>query len=58
MMKKTGECKNRKCKKPISEYGEANENRYCEEHYQLSVEKNKKNLQKRISKIADSNHIH
>ncbi|MGG8021788.1 hypothetical protein PGO10_21745 [Klebsiella aerogenes] len=53
MMKKTGECKNRKCKKPISEYGEANENRYCEEHYQLSVEKNKKKLQKRISKIAD-----
>lgn len=53
MAKKTGECKNKKCKKPISEYGEANENRYCEEHYQLSVEKNKKNLQKRISKIAN-----
>ncbi|MFP2395834.1 hypothetical protein [Enterobacter ludwigii] len=53
MKKNTGECKNKKCKKPISEYGEANKNRYCEEHYQLSVEKNKKNLQKRISKIAD-----
>ncbi|EOI1391431.1 hypothetical protein ACMGOD_002547 [Klebsiella oxytoca] len=53
MTKNTGECINRKCKKPISEYGEANENRYCEEHYQLSLEKNKKNLQKRISKIAD-----
>ncbi len=53
MTKNTGECKNRKCKKPISEYGEANEKRYCEEHYQLSLEKNNINKGKRVSKIAD-----
>lgn len=53
MTKNTGECKNKKCKKPISEYGEANKKRYCEKHYQLSLEKNNINKGKRISKIAD-----
>lgn len=53
MTRNTGKCKNKECNKPISESGGANERRYCEEHYQLSVEKNKANLQKRVSRIAD-----
>ncbi|UWZ73559.1 hypothetical protein NP224_25845 [Klebsiella michiganensis] len=47
----TGKCG--KCKKPISENGEANRKRLCEEHYALHKEKQRINIEKRINKIAD-----
>ncbi|MEH9257283.1 hypothetical protein RAF37_00035 [Klebsiella pneumoniae] len=53
MKKNTGECVDKKCKKPISEHGEANKKRLCEEHYELQKEKARIKLEKRISKIAD-----
>ncbi|EMO6749615.1 TPA: hypothetical protein ACH1O6_004768 [Enterobacter hormaechei] len=53
MKKNTGECVDKKCKKPISEHGEANKKRLCQEHYELQKEKARIKLGKRISKIAD-----
>lgn len=47
----TGKCG--KCKKPISENGEANRKRLCEEHYALYKENERIKLEKRINKIAD-----
>ena len=52
-MKNTGVCKNKNCTKPISEHGEANEKRYCEEHYEIHKEKNRIKIENRISKMAD-----
>lgn len=53
MARNTGVCKNKRCQQPISEHGKANEIRYCDEHYKLFIEKKKRDLERRVCKIAD-----